>query len=104
MTLRTVISAILLLMGMFIFLTSVIGLLRFKNVLDRIHAAALGDTMGIFLTVLGLIVISNSFYQAVKLALVVVFIWLTSPVTTHLIGKIELLTAGKNYTNRRNIK
>ena len=39
-----------------------------------------------------------------KLSLVVIFIWLTSPVAAHLIGKIEILTAGENYKNRRDIK
>ena len=53
---------------------------------------------------MGLIILSDNFFSAAKLSLVVIFIWLTSPVAAHLIGKIEILTAGENYKNRRDIK
>ena len=93
MTVRVIISALLLLSGLFVFSVCVLGLFRFNNVLDRMHAASLGDTMGIMLTIAGLIVLSDSFMEGAKLSLTVIFIWLTSPVATHLIAKIELLTS-----------
>lgn len=68
------------------------------------HAASLGDTMGIFLTILGVILLSDNIYQIVKLALIVIFIWMTSPVATHLIGKMELLTSDKPKKKGRNIR
>ena len=51
-----------------------VGLFRFKNTLDRIHASALSDTMGIFCTIVGLIILSDNFFSAAKLSLVVIFI------------------------------
>ena len=60
--------------------------------------------MGIFLTVLGVILLSDNIYQIVKLALIVIFIWMTSPVATHLIAKMELLTADKPRRKGRNIR
>ena len=104
MTIRIAIASVFLLCGAFVFAVSVAGLFRFNNTLDRIHASSLSDTMGIFCTVTGLIILSDSFFAAAKLSLVVIFIWLTSPVASHLIGKIEILTWGENYKNRRNIK
>lgn len=92
MTIRDLIGLILLFGGLFVFIICTVGLFRFKYVLDMMHAAALGDTMGIFLTVIGVILLSDTFYHVIKLITVVVFIWLTSPVATHLIGKTELLT------------
>ena len=104
MTIRMVAASLFLLCGAFVFAVSVVGLFRFKNTLDRIHASELSDTMGIFCTIVGLIILSDNFFSAAKLSLVVIFIWLTSPVAAHLIGKIEILTAGENYKNRRDIK
>lgn len=104
MSIRIIAASVFLLLGIFVFSVSVLGLFRFKNVLDRMHAAALGDTMGIFFTVTGLVILSDNFNHGIKLIFVVVFIWLTSPVATHLIGKIELLTANKDYVKRRSIK
>ena len=60
--------------------------------------------MGIFLTILGVILLSDNFYQIVKLALIVIFIWMTSPVATHLIGKMELLTSDKPKRKGRHIR
>ena len=98
MIVRAVLASLCLLSGAFVFSVCVLGLFRFNNVLDRMHAAAVGDTMGMFLTIAGLVILSNNFFQAVKLVCVVVFIWLTSPVATHLIGKVEILT--DNETDR----
>ena len=44
---RTVIAAVLLLFGFFMFGTAVLGVYKFRYVLNRMHAAALGDTLGI---------------------------------------------------------
>ncbi len=105
MIIRAVLASVFLLSGAFVFSVCVLGLFRFNNVLDRMHAAALGDTMGIFLTILGVIILSDNIYQIVKLALIVIFIWMTSPVATHLIGKMELLTSdNKKFRKGRNIK
>ncbi|MCJ7854873.1 monovalent cation/H(+) antiporter subunit G [Lachnospiraceae bacterium NSJ-143] len=101
MTVRVIISALLLLSGLFVFSVCVLGLFRFNNVLDRMHAASLGDTMGIMLTIAGLIVLSDSFMEGAKLSLTVIFIWLTSPVATHLIAKIELLTSEREKQKDR---
>ena len=76
MTIRMVAASLFLLCGAFVFAVSVVGLFRFKNTLDRIHASALSDTMGIFCTIVGLIILSDNFFSAAKLSLVVIFIWL----------------------------
>ncbi len=104
MMIRAVLASLCLLSGAFVFSVCVLGLFRFNNVLDRMHAASLGDTMGIFLTILGVILLSDNIYQIVKLALIVIFIWMTSPVATHLIGKMELLTSDKPKKKGRNIR
>ena len=44
----TAVGLALLLFGLFVFFTAVLGLYRFDYVLNRMHAAAVGDALGIF--------------------------------------------------------
>ena len=56
-----------------------IGVLRFPDVYTRIHAASLTDTGGATLVLLGLGLISGLTAETLKLALVWVFVMLTTP-------------------------
>lgn len=89
---REGIAAVLILAGMFVFFTAILGVYRFRYVLNRMHAAAMGDTLGILLVLSGLIVLGLDAYHIIKMILVIIFLWLTSPVSSHLIGKVEVLT------------
>lgn len=89
---RFLIGAALLLMGMSIFVIEMIGVFRFKYVLNRMHAAAMGDTLGLGSCLLGLIVLSGLNFTSLKLFLVIVFLWFSSPVSSHLIARLEVTT------------
>ena len=67
-----------------------VGVFRFKYSLNRIHAAALMDTVGILLMLLGVICATGWGVTAGKILVVVAFLWLTSPVSGHLIGRMEI--------------
>ena len=82
----------LLLMGLGIFVIEMIGVFRFRYVLNRMHAAAMGDTLGIGCCMLGLIVISGWNFTSLKLFLVILFLWLSSPTSSHLIARLEVTT------------
>ena len=92
-------SALFILLGLFITITGVRGFYKLKFILNRMHAAAIIDTLGLFFIVLGLI-IANGFILEdgsfditnIKLACVVFFLWLTSPVSSHLIAKLIYMT------------
>ena len=49
----------LLVSGLIIFAIEMIGVFRFKYVLNRMHAAAMGDTLGIGFSLAGLILMSG---------------------------------------------
>ena len=51
---RIVAGIILIAVGLFVYITATFGLFRFHYVLNRMHAAALGDTLGILFVLLGL--------------------------------------------------
>ncbi len=98
---RTVIAALLYVLAVFIFFTEVFGLFRFKYVLNRMHAAAMGDTLGIILVVAGTVVLRGASLASLKLLLVPAFLFLTGPAVTHLIAGGELQTnpdAKKEFT------
>ena len=57
----------LLLAGLATFIIEMIGAFRFRYILNKMHAAAIGDTLGIGFALLGLIVMSGfNFAEAVS--------------------------------------
>jgi len=92
MSIREIIAAICIIIGIFVFLCSILGVYRFKYVMNKMHAAALGDTMGIFFVILGLLILGKDIFHMIKYALIILFFWLSSPIATHMIAKVELLT------------
>lgn len=89
---RFLAGGLLLLLGLLIFLIQMIGVFRFQYVLNRMHAAAMGDTLGIGCCLLGLIVMKGVSFTSLKLLLVIIFLWFSSPVSSHLIARLEVAT------------
>lgn len=78
--------------GMFIFGVATFGLFKFDYILNRIHVAAKCDTLASLLIIIGLMFYSGLTITTLKLALVVVFLWLSNPVGSHLIAQTEVIT------------
>ena len=89
---RFVLGTGLLLMGLGIFALQIFGVFKFKYVLNRMHAAAIGDTLGIGVCLLGLILLSGFNVTSLKMGMILVFLWLASPVSSHLISRLEVVT------------
>ena len=87
---RFALAAGLTCFGAFVLISSVLGVFRFRYALSRIHAAALVDTLGILTILAGLMVATGFSDATLKMMAVIVFLWLTSPVSSHLIGKLEI--------------
>ncbi len=83
---------VLLVFGMSIFFLEIFGVYRFKFVLNRMQIAATGDTLGIGLCLIGLMVANGWDATTAKLALVIVFLWCASPVSSHMIARLEYTT------------
>ncbi|MCM1113018.1 MAG: monovalent cation/H(+) antiporter subunit G [Muribaculum sp.] len=92
---RLLLGGALLLGGLLIFLTEMYGVFHLKYVLNRMHAAALGDTLGIGCSMAGLMLLSGFRFSTLKMAMVVIFLWLTSPVASHLLARLEASTNEK---------
>ncbi len=86
------IGGIFLLIGTAIFLIETYGVFRYKYALNRMHAAAMGDTLGLSACILGLMIICGWNLTTVKMALVIIFLWNASPVASHMLAKLEVVT------------
>ncbi len=77
--------------GFLFFFATTIGLLRFPDFYSRMHAAGKGDTLSSLLMLLALVL--YNFHEAnlvnllvaIKILLIVVFIFMASPTATHAI-------------------
>lgn len=81
-----------ILMGLLVFVVQLIGVYKFRYILNRMHAAGMGDTMGISLCLIGAMFIFGWSFTSLKIALIVAFLWLASPVSSHLIARLEVTT------------
>ena len=87
-----VIGALLLLLGSFLCLAAAVGLIRFPDVLTRMHAGAKPQTLGLLLILTG---VGLSLRQPALigiLVLIAVLQLLTAPVAAHMIGRTAYRT------------
>ncbi len=74
--------------GLFVFITAVIGNYRFPEALMRMHAAALGDTLGILLIAAGILVLCFATEFAVKVILIIPLMWASGSACSHMIARM----------------
>lgn len=89
---RLITGCLFILTGMVIFFTELFGVFHFKYVLNRMHAAAMGDTLGISACLIGLMIFSGLNFTTLKMFLIIVFLWFASPVSSHVLSRLEAAT------------
>lgn len=95
MIVRFIIAAIFIGIGIFIFAAATLGVFKFKYVLNRMHIAAQSDTLGILCVGVGASILTGFTFATLKIIAVVILFWLTSPVASHLIAKMERASIDK---------
>ena len=68
---------------------SIVGVFRFKFVLNRMHCAAIIDSIGFLLIIVGLMFVGGFDYIP-KLLLVLCIQWIGSPIASHLVTRLEI--------------
>ncbi len=89
---RFVIAALLSLFGLVSILLATLGVFRFKFVMNRLHCAAIIDTLGALLIIAGLLFAAQAPVFFWKLLVVLLFLWIGSPVASHLLSRMVLAT------------
>lgn len=88
--LRFILAASFLVSGLTTAAISVFGVYKFKFVLNRMHAAALCDTLALMLVLLSMVILCGFQFATLKLLLIIVFLWFASPVSSHLLALLEV--------------
>ena len=86
-TVADVASAVCLLVGSLLAFAAGVGVLRFPDLLARMHAATKPQVLGLVLVLTGLALRLRSGPAIWMLVLVVAFQLLTSPVAAHMVGR-----------------
>ena len=89
---RFFLVAVLLITALAVYVLEVIGIFRFGYMMNRIHAAGVGDTLGLLCVTGAMMIAAGLSFTTLKLLLLIVFMWLTSPSSTHFLSQIELNT------------
>ena len=84
-----VVTVILIVIGLVFFLGTALGVLRFPDYYTRVHAAGKGDTLSSMVIVLALAIYNlhdlsmSNFLVSLKIGMIIIFIFITSPTTAH---------------------
>ncbi|MCR4721860.1 MAG: monovalent cation/H(+) antiporter subunit G [Lachnospiraceae bacterium] len=100
MTVTDIIGIIFIIIGSLCEIPAIIGVFRYEHALMRMHPAAIGDTLGLFFVALGAILLTGWSFTSIKIVAVVAFMWLTGPVSTHMLSIMTVLTDKKDVAKR----
>lgn len=89
---RFILAALFILGGLTVLSIATYGVYKFHFVLNRMHSAAMGDTLGILFVLVGLMIANGLTFGTLKLFLVIIFLWFASPVSSHLISRLVVTT------------
>ena len=95
--LRLGLFGVLLLSGLVIQLTALLGVNRFRFAVNRMHPAGMADTLGLLLMALAAVVYAGFDWITVKILFLVALFWITSPVCSHLIGRLVRETDEEHF-------
>ena len=92
---RFMTGALFIVIGLLVEAFAIFGTFRFSFVLNRMHSAAIGDTLGMGCVSVGLCIISGFSVTTLKLFIVIFCFWLAGPVSSHLLARLEITTNDK---------
>jgi multicomponent Na+:H+ antiporter subunit G len=82
------IAGILIILGSLFMLIASIGMVKLPDLYMRIHAATKAPTLGIFLMALGIIVYFFELWASVEGLIVILFVFITTPIASHMISRV----------------
>jgi len=101
-TISQIIAIILLSIGFCLMAIAVVGIFRLPDFYSRLHAAGKIDSLGVALTLLGLIIYNGFSLTSGKILLIIIFVFLTSTLGAHLLAKAAYSAGIKPWTKKEN--
>lgn len=96
-------SAFFLLTGSFLCISGGIGLLRFPDFYNRLHAAGITDTLATAMILTGLILQSPDALVIAKLLIILLMTLLISPTASHALAQSALRNDVKPITDNKEV-
>jgi multicomponent Na+:H+ antiporter subunit G len=84
----TILSGLSIAIGVIALSIGSLGLIRLPDVFCRIHAVGMIDTAGASFIILGMVIHQGYSLVSVKLLLIGVFLFFTSPIATHAVAQV----------------
>ena len=81
----------LVLLGLFFIMSGAIGMLRFDGFFNKIHAAGVSDSCGIFILLIGFSILQFNFIFSLKFLLLGFFLLASGAFSTHALAKAGLM-------------
>ena len=104
----TMFSVVFIVCGVVALLIGSLGLLRLPDVYCRIHAVGMIDTAGAGFIILGMVIHEGFTLVTMKLVLIGVFMFFTSPIATHAVAQVAfksgVVPVGRNLTRAAGTK
>lgn len=93
-----ILSMVMVIIGVFLFVSGTLGLIRLPDFYSRMHATGKCDTLGALLVLTGLAIYNGFNLVSLKIIFIVVFIFLANPTATHAIGRAALVNGVQPWT------
>lgn len=94
-------SWVLILAGGAFCLVGALGILRMPDFYTRVHAASVSETLGVGLMLLGLMIEAGFTLVSVKLAIIGMLVFFTSPAATNALAKAAMTRGIEPLTGPR---
>lgn len=86
------VGGVLVLLGLLGTALGILGVFRFRFVMNRMHCASVVDTLGLGLLLAGLVFLTWDLAYVPKLFAILAVWWVGSPIASHMVGRMELAT------------
>ena len=86
---------LLISLGLFFVAIGVLGLMRFSNIFQRMHALSVMETLGFSCFFLGLMLLAGASLLALKLFFIFILIMIVAPTSTHVLASYARLHGKK---------
>lgn len=85
-----IISGILLLLGSFLCVSGGVGILRFPDFYNRLHAAGVTDTLATAMILIGLMLLTTDVIVIAKLIIILLMTLFISPTASHAVAQAAI--------------
>lgn len=103
MTIVSILTTILILLGLFFFFAGTVGILRLPDFYTRLHAAGKCDSLAAVLIICGIAIYNlqpfsfGALLVSIKLFLIAAFVFIANPTATHAITEAALVLGVKPW-------